>query len=128
MAQWRAQGGITGDSAAADRSRTLAPREPARNGTDAWAERDFDAPWNRAIRYRIADPAQRFYYGLVLPNESAIASAGAEAVWRERIEPEAWLGYVGREVFEDVVREAYRRHAVSARASARRWSASPSGR
>jgi len=74
-------------------------------------ERDFDAPWNRAIRYRIADPAQRFYYGLVLPNESAIASAGADTVWRERIEPEAWLGYVGREVFEDIVRQAYLRHA-----------------
>ncbi|MFW6053466.1 MAG: AAA family ATPase, partial [Persicimonas sp.] len=44
-------------------------------------DRNFDAPRNQAKRYRLADPAQRFYYGLVLPNESAIASAEAERVW-----------------------------------------------
>jgi hypothetical protein len=74
-------------------------------------EQNFDAPHNQAKRYRLADPGQRFYYGLVLPNESAIASAGAEAVWRQRLEPDAWPSYVGFEVFEDVVRQAYLRHA-----------------
>lgn len=74
-------------------------------------ERNFEAPSNQPIRYRLADPAQRFYYGLVLPNASAIASAGAETVWRERLEPEIWPSYVGLEVFEDVVRQAYLRHA-----------------
>jgi AAA+ ATPase superfamily predicted ATPase len=75
------------------------------------AAQDFDAPRNRALRYRIADPALRMYYGLVLPNESAIASAGAERVWRERLEEQAYPTYVGQHVFEDVVQQAYRRHA-----------------
>jgi AAA+ ATPase superfamily predicted ATPase len=74
-------------------------------------EQNFDAPHNQAKRYRLADPGQRFYYGLVLPNESAIASAGAERVWQERLRPATWPSYVGFEVFEDVVREAYLRHA-----------------
>lgn len=73
-------------------------------------ERNFDAPLNQAIRYRLADPAQRFYYGLVLPNESGIALAGARTVWREKIARGAWKPYVGQEVFEDVVRQAYLRH------------------
>lgn len=72
-------------------------------------ERNFDAPRNQPTRYRMADPAQRFYYGLVLPNESGIASAGPRRVWEERIEQQAWPTYVGREVFEDVVRQAYLR-------------------
>lgn len=71
--------------------------------------RNFDAPGNQAFRYRIADPAQRFYYGLVLANESAIASAGAPTVWRERLAEEVWPAYVGQHVFEDVVRQAYLR-------------------
>ena len=70
-------------------------------------ERNLDAPRNQPIRFRMADPAQRFYYGLVLPNESAIASAGPRAVWQERLAAESWPAYVGREVFEDVVRQAY---------------------
>jgi hypothetical protein len=74
-------------------------------------ERNFDAPRNQPIRYRLADPAQRFYYGLVLPNESAIASAGPGEVWRERLQQQVWPSYVGYEVFEDVVRQAYLRHA-----------------
>ena len=73
-------------------------------------ERNFDGPRNQPLRYRMADPAQRFFYGLVLPNESAIASAGARRVWGERIEPQSWPAYVGREVFEDVVHQAWRRH------------------
>jgi hypothetical protein len=71
--------------------------------------RNFAAPSNQAIRYRLADPAQRFYYGLVLPNESAIETAGARAVWTERIVRGQWRPYVGQEVFEDVVRQIYLR-------------------
>lgn len=74
-------------------------------------ERNFDAPRNQAIRYRLADPAQRFHYGLVLPNESAIASAGPRAVWERRLEGDTWPSYVGQQVFEDVVRQAYHRKA-----------------
>ncbi|MCA1790220.1 MAG: ATP-binding protein, partial [Thioalkalivibrio sp.] len=53
------------------------------------AERNFEEPRNQAVRFRIADPALRFHFGLTLPNESAIASAGAEAVWRERLAEQA---------------------------------------
>lgn len=73
-------------------------------------ERNFDDAGNQALRYRIADPALRMYYGLVLANESAIASAGAETVWRERLAQQVFPAYVGQHVFEDVVRQAYLRH------------------
>lgn len=72
--------------------------------------RNFGASRNQAYRYRLGDPALRFFYGLVLPNESAIDTAGAEAVWRERLAPRAWPTYVGQHVFEEVVRQAYLRH------------------
>ncbi len=76
-------------------------------------ERNFEEPQNQTVRYRIADPALRFHVGLVLPNESAIASAGAETVWRERLAEQVFPAYVGKEVFEDVVRQAYRRHRAA---------------
>lgn len=72
--------------------------------------RNFGASRNQAYRYRLGDPALRFYHGLVLPNESAIDIAGAEAVWQERIAERAWPTYVGQHVFEEVVRQAYLRH------------------
>lgn len=81
-------------------------------------ERNFDAPRNHALRYRMADPAQRFHYGLVLPNESAIASAGPRAVWEERLAGQAWPAYVGQHLFEDVVRQAYLRQSRSGELSA----------
>jgi uncharacterized protein len=74
------------------------------------AERNFDEPRNQAVRYRIADPALRIHFGLTLPNESAIAASGAETVWRERLAERVFPAYVGKEVFEDVVRQAYLRH------------------
>lgn len=72
-------------------------------------KRNFGEPGNQALRYRIADPALRFYYGLVLPNESAIASSGAGTVWAERLSQQVFPTYVGQHVFEDVVGQAYRR-------------------
>ncbi len=74
-------------------------------------ERNFAAPDNQAIRYRVSDPAQRFYYGIVLPNESAIAASGPRAVWEQRLAGERWPAHVGKEVFEDVVRQSYPRLA-----------------
>lgn len=71
--------------------------------------RNFEAPGNRAYSYRLADFAFRFYYGLVVPNESAIETAGARPVWEERLEADAWPTYVGQHVFEDVVRQSYLR-------------------
>jgi hypothetical protein len=73
------------------------------------AERNFETTGTHAIRYRVADPALRTYYGLILPNESAIATAGAASVWRERIAKSQFPVYVGQHVFEDVVRQAYYR-------------------
>jgi hypothetical protein len=72
-------------------------------------ERNFEEPKNQALRYRIADPALRFYFGLVLPNESAVVASGAETVWKERLAKQIFAAYVGKEVFEDVVRQAYLR-------------------
>lgn len=74
-------------------------------------ERDFDAPKNRARRYRMADPSFAFHYGMTLPNESAIAISGAESVWAERLSPEAFPTWVGQQVFEDIVDQAWRRRA-----------------
>jgi uncharacterized protein len=74
------------------------------------AERNFDDHRNQAVRYRISDPALRFHFGLVLPNESAIAASGAETVWSQRLAAQVFPRYVGIEVFEDVVRQAYLRH------------------
>lgn len=71
--------------------------------------RNFGAAHNQPYSYRLADFAFRFYYGLVVPNESAIDTAGARSVWKERMEPKAWLTYIGQHVFEDVVRQAYLR-------------------
>lgn len=76
-------------------------------------ERNFDEPRNQAIRYRIADPALRFHFGVTLPNESAIAASGAETVWRERLADQVFPTYAGKEVFEDVVRQAYLRHRAA---------------
>jgi uncharacterized protein len=73
------------------------------------AERNFEETGTHAIPYRVADPAHRTYYGLILPNESAIASAGAADVWRERLAATRFPIYVGQHVFEDVVRQAYHR-------------------
>ncbi|HKP77478.1 MAG TPA: ATP-binding protein [Longimicrobiaceae bacterium] len=76
-------------------------------------ERNFGEAGNQAVRWRICDPALRMYYGLVLPNESAIASAGAATVWKERLAAQVFPTYVGQHVFEDVVGQAYRRHAAA---------------
>ncbi|MDE2823941.1 MAG: hypothetical protein OXK79_10610, partial [Chloroflexota bacterium] len=72
-------------------------------------EVNFGASPQRGIRYRLADPAARFHYGIGLPTESAVAVLGPEAAWRIRIEPEIFPTYVGQHVFEDVARQACRR-------------------
>ncbi|MCY3861333.1 MAG: ATP-binding protein [bacterium] len=72
-------------------------------------EVNFGASPQRGIRYRLADPAARFHYGIGLPTESAVAVLGPEAAWRVRIEPEMFPSYVGQHVFEYVARQACRR-------------------
>jgi len=77
------------------------------------ADRNFGEAGNQALRYRIADPALRMYYGLILPNESAIASAGPDVVWQDRLAQQVFPAYVGLHVFEDVVQQAFIRHRES---------------
>lgn len=71
--------------------------------------RRFGAASNQPYAYRLGDFAFRFYYGLVVPNESAIDTAGARPVWEGRLAPDAWPVYLGQHVFEDIVRQAYLR-------------------
>ena len=72
-------------------------------------EVNFGASPQRGVRYRLADPAARFHYGIGLSAGSAVATLGPEAAWRVRIEPEVFPTYVGRHVFEDVARQACQR-------------------
>ena len=53
-------------------------------------EVNFGASPQRGIRYRLADPAARFHYGIGMSAESAVATLGPQAAWRVRIEPEAF--------------------------------------
>ena len=78
------------------------------------SELDFGESPNRGRRYRLADPASRFHYRIALPMESAVVAFGAQQIWETRIRSEVFLSYVGAHVFEDVVRQAYRRLAVDA--------------
>ncbi|CAN5640196.1 ATP-binding protein [soil metagenome] len=73
------------------------------------ADRNFEETGTHAFRHRVGDPAFRMYYGLILPNESAIARVGPATVWRERLETTQFPVYVGQHVFEDVVQQAYAR-------------------
>lgn len=61
-------------------------------------------------RYRVVDPALRFYYGLVLPNASAIDFVGPERVWHERLSDQIFPTYTGL-IVERVVAQATRRWA-----------------
>ena len=75
----------------------------------------------RTRRYRVVDPALRFYYGLVLPNASAIDAVGAARVWSERLADQVFPTYVGL-IAERVVVQASRRwQDVPAVAQWRSW-------
>lgn len=71
------------------------------------SSRNLGAKAKEAYRYRIADPAFRFYYDFVAPLESALATQDPHAVWKAHIEPNL-DGYMGL-VFESVVEEGYDR-------------------
>ena len=71
------------------------------------AGRNLGARPKEAYRYRIDDPAFRFYYEFVAPNESALSTQDPSAVWQSRIAPnlDAYMGLV----FENVAQQAYYR-------------------
>lgn len=71
------------------------------------AGRNLGAKATVPFRYRVADPAMRFYYDMVAPLESALATQSPAAVWSQRIAP-VFDSYMGH-IFEMIVEEAYYR-------------------
>lgn len=71
------------------------------------AGRNLGAKAKEAYRYRVSDPAFRFYYDFVAPHESALATQSPRAVWERHVEPnlDSYMGLV----FEGMVEEAYYR-------------------
>lgn len=71
------------------------------------AGRNLGARSNERYRYRVADPAFRFYYDFVAPLESVLATQDPSMVWERHIGPnlDAYMGLI----FEGIVEEAYYR-------------------
>jgi AAA+ ATPase superfamily predicted ATPase len=71
------------------------------------ASRNLGAKPKEAYRYRVADPAFRFYYDFVAPLESALETQNPKAVWEAHIGPrlDTYMGLV----FETLVEQAYYR-------------------
>lgn len=71
------------------------------------AGRNLGARSNERFRYRVADPAFRFYYDFVAPLESVLATQDPVIVWEKHIGPnlDAYMGLI----FEGIVEEAYYR-------------------
>lgn len=71
------------------------------------AGRNLGAKAKEPFRYRVADPAFRFYYEFVAPLESALATQNPGAVWEQHVQPnlDSYMGLI----FEGIVEEAYYR-------------------
>jgi uncharacterized protein len=71
------------------------------------AARNLGAGPKEPYRYRIADPAVRFFYDVVAPLESALATQRPRLVWERHIMPgmDSYMGFV----FESMVEEAWYR-------------------
>jgi uncharacterized protein len=97
-----AQGtGLTADNALREKLNRLIALDYVTAG------RNLDARAKEAYRYRIADPAFRFYYDFIAPLESALATQDPDAVWKGHIE-RSLNSYMGL-IFEGVVEQAYYR-------------------
>jgi uncharacterized protein len=97
-----AQGtGMAADNTLRDKIQRLIDLDYVRAG------RNLGARPKDAYRYRVADPALRFYYHFLAPLESVLATQDAVAVWQTHIEPnlDSYMGLV----FESMVEEAYYR-------------------
>ncbi|MGH9163792.1 MAG: ATP-binding protein [Vicinamibacteraceae bacterium] len=66
--------------------------------------RNLGAAPREPYRYRVSDPAMRFYYDLVAPFESTLATQSPAAVWRQRIVRtlDTYMGLI----FESIAEEA----------------------
>lgn len=71
------------------------------------AGRNLEAKSREPFRYRIADPALRFFYEFVAPWESVLDTQPVQAVWDRHIAP-TLDGYMGL-AFERMVEQAYYR-------------------
>lgn len=71
------------------------------------ASRNLGASRTTPYRYRVRDPALRFFYDIVAPLESALATQDPTAIWSNHVEPrfDTYLGHI----FETIVEEAYYR-------------------
>lgn len=97
-----AQGaGLEPDTALRDKLDRLMALDYVRAG------RNLGAKAKEPFRYRVADPAFRFYYEFVAPLESALATQNPRAVWKQHVAPnlDSYMGLI----FEGIVEEAYYR-------------------
>ena len=71
------------------------------------SSRNFETTSRDPARFRLTDPALQFFYRFVDPWESALATQGARAVWKQHVQPhlDAHMGHV----LERVAQEAYYR-------------------
>lgn len=84
----------------------------------AW--RNFGAKSNTPFRYRVTDPALRFYYGIVIRYRNELERDDPLHVWRTYItrELDAYMGFV----FESIAQQAYiRRRGALQLPSIREW-------
>lgn len=93
--------GLTADNSLREKLQRLIALDYVATG------RNLGAKPKEAYRYRIADPAARFFYDSIAPLESVLATQDPRAVWKAHIAPnlDAYMGLV----FEGMVRDAYYR-------------------
>jgi AAA+ ATPase superfamily predicted ATPase len=74
------------------------------------ASRNLGASRTTPYRYRVSDPALRFFYDIVAPLESALATQDPAGIWRDLVEPrfDTYMGHL----FETIVEEGYYRLQV----------------
>ena len=71
------------------------------------SSRNFETTSRDPARFRLTDPAVQFFYRFVDPWESALATQGGRAVWKQHVQPnlDTHMGHV----FERVAEEAWYR-------------------
>ncbi|HEX2079973.1 MAG TPA: DUF234 domain-containing protein [Longimicrobium sp.] len=93
--------GLEADTALRDKLERLIELDYVKAG------RNLGAKTRERFRYRVADPAFRFFYDFVAPLESVLETQDPAAVWERHIAPnlDAYTGLI----FEGIVEEAYYR-------------------
>jgi AAA+ ATPase superfamily predicted ATPase len=93
--------GLEVDTALRDKLERLIELDYVKTG------RNLGAGPKERFRYRVADPAFRFFYDFVAPLESVLTTQDPASVWKRHIAPtlDAYMGLI----FEGMVEEAYYR-------------------